>query len=80
MHARRRHAPSLITTPIRHLTSHHSRGALQVTASALVAAEERWPQLFAGVSPEREREVLQLMRRVRPVLVRCGGAGGEGRG
>ena len=53
---------------------------LQVTASALVAAEERWPQLFAGVSPEREREVLQLMRRVRPVLVRCGGAGGEGRG
>ena len=59
-----------------------------MTASALVAAEERWPQLFASVSPEREREVLQLMRRVRPVLVRCGGgivdrggevrAGGEG--
>ena len=43
---------------------------LQVTASALVAAAERWPRVFRGMAPAQEREIRQWMRRVRPVLVR----------
>lgn len=45
---------------------------MQVTASAYVAAEIRWPQVFSAerCSPERKAELMAAMRIVRPVLVR----------
>ncbi|GAX77267.1 hypothetical protein CEUSTIGMA_g4713.t1 [Chlamydomonas eustigma] len=42
----------------------------EITASALVAARERWPQAFSHLNLDREAAVKEKMRIVRPVLVR----------
>lgn len=42
----------------------------EITRSAFVAAKQRWPKLFAGVSAEQQEAVAKKMRKVRPVLVR----------
>lgn len=55
--------PCSIAHPLAHDT--------QITASALLAAEQYWPFLFKAVTPEQEAVMVQNMRRVRPVLVRC---------
>ena len=42
----------------------------EITQSALLAAKQRWPEVFNGLSKEMEERVLLKMRDVRPVLVR----------
>lgn len=57
------HVSRAIPHPLAHDT--------QITASALLAAEKYWPFLFKAVTPEQAAIMVQNMRRVRPVLVRC---------